>query len=500
MSTKKQKDILILAESIANERDIDKELVFQALELALAAVAAKNYEDEVAMRVAIDRENGAQETFRCWSVIADDEELEFPEKQIHLTQAKKIDENLEIDDVIEEQIENVDLKRIAAHQTKQLLLQKVREAERAKIVSNFEKRVGELVHGTVKRVTRDYLIVDLGGNAEGLMPREEMIPKEIFRLNDRVRAYIYSTREEKRGPQVLISRAKPAFLEELFKIEVPEIGEELIEIKASARDPGSRAKIAVKTNDGRIDPKGTCIGMRGSRVQAVSNELNGERIDIVLWDDNPAQLAINAMAPAEVLSIVADELTKTMDIAVSEEQLSQAIGRNGQNVRLASELTGWNLNVMSEGDAQQKQVDEVENTKALFMNKLDVDEEVANVLSTAGFTSIEEVAYIDPEEFKQVGVFDDETIAELQSRASDVLLAQELSVEGEMQTDVEVDNDLHNVVGITEELHQILQNNSIMTREDLADLAVDELVDLGVDAKVAADLIMEARKPWFEHE
>ena len=503
---KKQKDLLLMVESIANERGIEHELVFSALEEALAAVAAKRYEGNVGIRVAIDRESGEQETFRYWTVVSDLDAKVFPEEEeeilpieqrMGITDAKQIDSNLEIGDTVEEPIENVDLKRVAAQQAKQVLLSKVREAERNKIVADYDKRIGELVTGIVKRVSRDNVIVDLNNNVEGLMTREEMIPRENFRLNDRIRAYLFATREEKRGPQVLLSRAKPEFLVELFKIEVPEISEEVIEIKAAARDPGSRAKIAVKTNDGRIDPIGACVGMRGSRVQAVSNELHGERIDIVLWDDNPAQLAINAMAPAEVVSIVADELSHTMDIAVSEEQLAQAIGRNGQNVRLASQLTGWTLNVMSEGAAQTKQTTEVETLKNLFMKELDVDAEVAGALVEAGFSSLDEIAYIDTDEFKQLGLFDETTVVELQRRASDVLLAQELAGEAEIEGTAEVDDDLMSLDGMTEELAQQLVDNSITTREELADLAVDELVDIGVEANLASKLIMEARKPWF---
>ena len=493
----KKKDIMIMVESIANERGIEEDLVYDAVEAALAAVAAKTYPEVVGTRVTIDRKTGDQETFRYWDVVADDEEIEFPELQMPLSQAKEIDENLEVGDRIEDQIENVDMARIAATQAKQVLLSKVREAERNKIVAEFEGRVGEMVTGTVKRTSRDSLIIDLGNNAEGLMPREEMIPRENFRMNDRIRAYIKSTREEQRGPQVVLSRACPEFLVELFRIEVPEIGEDVIQILAAARDPGSRAKIAVKTNDGRIDPIGACVGMRGSRVQAVSNELNGERIDIILWDENPAQLAINAMAPAEVQSIVADELTHSMDIAVDEEQLSQAIGRSGQNVRLASELIGWKINIMSESDAAEKQQSEATNIKDTFIKDLDVDEAVAGVLIEAGFTTLDEIAYIDPEEFLQVGVFDEATIAELQSRASDVLLTRELATE---MDDDSASDDIANVAGMTSELAELLAQHEIKTREDLADLATDELVELGVENELASQLIMEARKPWFEEE
>ncbi|MCB1827894.1 MAG: transcription termination/antitermination protein NusA, partial [Coxiellaceae bacterium] len=359
------KDILLIVQSLSNERGVDEGVIFEAMEAALAAVAAKRYEEDVLTRVTIDRKTADYETFRCWTVVPDDDEMEFPDQQITLSNAHEIDPDLKVGDVVEEAIENPEFGRISAQQAKQVIIQKVREAERAKIVKQYQHRIGDLVIGVVKRVTRDNIILDMGGNAEALLSREEMIPREAFRVNDRLRAYLFEVREEKRGPQLLVSRTRPEFLVELFKIEVPEIGEEVIEIKGAARDAGSRAKIAVKTNDGRIDPIGACVGMRGSRVQAVSNELGGERIDIILWDDNPAQLVINAMAPSEVASIVVDEDTHTMDIAVTEEQLSQAIGRAGQNVRLASELTGWTLNVMTEGQAVEKHESETSSVKEL---------------------------------------------------------------------------------------------------------------------------------------
>src|SRR3989338_5383418 len=348
------KDILLIAQSIANERGVDELVIFEAIEAALAAIAAKRYPgEEPLVRVAIDRKTGDYDSFRRWEIVADDEvELrEFPEQVMALSQAQAIDAELSIGDFVEEPVENPEFGRIAAQQAKQVLVQKVREAERDKITMQYQPKVGTLMIGTVKRVTRDHVILDMGENAESLLLREDMIPREAFRVSDRVRVYLKEVRKEKRGPQLSVSRISAEFLIELFKIEVPEIGEEVITIIGAARDPGSRAKIAVKTNDGRIDPIGACVGMRGARVQAVSNELAGERIDIILWDDNPAQLVINAMAPAEVSSIVMDEETRTMDIVVEEEQLSQAIGRSGQNVRLASELTGWTLNIMSEKDA-----------------------------------------------------------------------------------------------------------------------------------------------------
>lgn len=498
----KKNDILLIVDSMSNERGVPKEVIFEAIESALATVVAKRYqEDDVAVRVAIDRETGDYQAFRRWIVVEDsDEPLELPEQQIAISEAKDVDSELNIGDAIEESVESPEFGRIAAQQAKQVIVQKVREAERAKIVTLYEKNVGELVIGVVKRVTRDNIILDMGDNAEALLMREEMIPREAFRANDRLRGYLYQVREERRGPQLLVSRTRAEFLTELFKIEVPEIGEEVIEIKGAARDAGSRAKIAVKTNDGRIDPIGACVGMRGSRVQAVSNELNGERIDIVLWDDNPAQLVINAMAPAEVASIVVDEDTHAMDIAVNEDQLSQAIGRSGQNVRLASELTGWTLNVMTEADMASKHESESHKVKALFMEKLDVDEDVAEALVQEGFTSLEEIAYVPPEEMQAVEGFDEDIAAELQRRASDVLLTQEIASEEELG-DVKPADDLLEVEGMTEQLARQLASKGVVTREDLAEQSVDELCEaVAMDEELAAKLIMAARAYWFAEE
>lgn len=492
------KEMLLMVEAIANERGVDKDVIFEAVEAALASVAARRYEEGALVRVAIDRKTGEYETFRCWSVVDEDETpIEIPEQQLSLEQAHEIDPSLNIGDVIEEPIESAEFGRIAAQQAKQVIIQKVREAERSKIVNQYQKRVGELLVGVVKKVSREGVILDMGENAEALLAREEMMPRENFRLNDRIRVLLYAIREEKRGAQLLVSRTRPELLIELFKIEVPEIGEEVIEIRAAARDPGSRAKIAVKTNDGRIDPIGACVGMRGSRVQAVSNELSGERIDIVLWDDNPAQLVINAMAPAEVLSIVADEDSKTMDIAVAEDQLSQAIGRGGQNVRLASELTGWRLNVMNEEEASLKQEGEVHKTKESFMQKLDVDEDIAGALAAEGFTSVEEVAYIPLEELAAVEGFDESIASELQRRASDLLLTQEIAKQEGLGDGVP-EEDLLSLEGMTPVLAQRLAEQGVTDREALAELAVDELVEMTqVDEEFAAKLIMAARAHWF---
>jgi N utilization substance protein A len=503
------KDILLVVDSVSNEKGVEKDVIFQAIEAALAAITAKRYSEETAIRVAIDRNTGDYQTFRYWTVVSD-EKTNMPSEdeeggeggintsiEMPLSQAKQIDASLDIGDVVEEPIESVKFGRIAAQQAKQVIIQKVREAERAKVVEQYRQKVGQLVIGVVKRVSWDGIVLDLGDNAEALIPREEMIPRESFRIGDRVRGYLCSVRSEKKGPQLLVSRTRPEMLIELFKIEVPEIGEEVIEIKAAARDPGSRAKIAVKTNDGRIDPIGACVGMRGSRVQAVSSELGGERIDIVLWDDNPAQLVINAMAPAEVTSIVVDENTKSMDIAVREEQLSQAIGRSGQNVRLASELTGWNLNVMSEADAEQKSQVESETLKQQFMEQLGVDEEVALLLIQAGISSIEEVAYVAVDELMAIEGFDKEIVEELRKRAREALLTQELAGGGTKQPA----EDLLAVEGMSQDLAKLLATKGIVTREDLAEQAIDDLIEIkGMDRDKAGKLIMAARAHWFTEE
>ncbi|WP_102156895.1 transcription termination factor NusA [Coxiella endosymbiont of Rhipicephalus microplus] len=492
------KDILLIVDSMSNERGVPKEVIFEAIETALATVTAKRYDEhDVKICVSIDQKTGYYETFRCWTVVENEDSLESPGQQIPLSRAREIDSDLEVGDVIEEPVESVKFGRIAAQQAKQVIIQKVREAEREKIIQHYGKRVGELVIGVAKRVTRDSIILDMGENAEALLPREEMIPREAFRVNDRLRVYLSAVRQDKRGPQLLVSRTRPEFLIELFKIEVPEISEEVIEIKGAARDPGSRAKIAVKTNDGRIDPIGACVGMRGSRVQAVSNELGGERIDIILWDDNPAQLVINAMAPAEITSIVVDEESHTMELAVSEEQLSQAIGRNGQNVRLASELTSWILNVMSETEMAQKHEKEAGNIKSIFMEKLDVDEEVANALIQEGFTSLEEVAYVPKEELQNVEGFDDEIATELQRRASNFLLTQEIANQEALGVKDFLE-DLLTIEGMTKDVACQLLSHEVTTREDLAEKSVDDLKEIiDIDQDFAAKLIMAARAHWF---
>lgn len=491
------KDILLVVDSISNEKGVEKEVIFEAIEAALATVTAKRYLEDVAIRVGIDRKTGDYETFRCWTVVPDDQEEIISSKELTLTQAKELDPDLNVGDEIEEAVESVSFGRIASQQAKQVIIDKIRKAERKKVVDQFRKRVGELLTGVVKKVTRDAIILDLGENAEAVVLREEMIPRELVRSGDRLRAYLYAVRDDKRGPQLLLSRTRPEMLMELFKIEVPEIGEEVIEIKTAARDPGSRAKIAVKTNDGRIDPIGACVGMRGSRVQAVSSELGGERIDIILWDDNPAQLVINAMAPAEIASIEVDEETKTMDLAVREDQLSLAIGRAGQNVRLASELTGWILNVLSENEAQAKAEQETERSKEVFMKQLDVDADIAALLVLEGFTSVEEIAYIPKNELLAIEDFDEDVVAELQNRARDVLLTKELATEEEL-THAEPADDLLQIEGVTRDLAYRLARRGIVTREDLAEQSVDDISDVqGLDEKKAAKIIMLAREHWF---
>jgi N utilization substance protein A len=493
-------EILQVVDSVSHEKGVPQDVIFEALELALATATKKRYAEDAEIRVAIDRGTGEYESFRRWKVLEPDEEMEAPDRELTVEQAQAQKPDVVAGDYIEEPIESVEFGRIAAQTAKQVIVQKVREAERAQVVDAFAPRIHELVGGTVKKVTRDHVIVDLGSNAEAVLPREDMIPREAFRVGDRLRAMLGEVRPDARGPQLFLTRTDPQVVVELFKIEVPEIAEEIIEIKAAARDPGSRAKIAVHTNDRRIDAAGACIGMRGSRVQAVSSELAGERIDIVLWDDNPAQLAINAMSPAEVASIVVDEETHTMDIAVTEENLPQAIGRGGQNVRLASELTGWTLNIMTEEEAASKQEQEASQFIEQFMQTLDVDEEVASILVGEGFTSIEEIAYVPLEEMLAIEEFDEEIVNELRNRAKDALLTQAIASE-EQLGDAKPAEDLLELEGMDPRLAYVLASNNIVTREDLAEQAVDDLLeieDLG-EAR-AGELIMAARAHWFEEE
>jgi N utilization substance protein A len=494
------KEILLVVESVSNEKGVPEEVIIDALEVALATATKKRYDEVVELRVIIDKESGEYETFRVWDVVSDDEEMEFPEAQMTVTEAKEKDSSLEIGGVYKIPVDSVEFGRIAAQTAKQVIVQKVREAERAQVVDAYRSRVGELVNGQVKKVTREAVIVDLGNNAEAILPREEWIPRETFRIGDRLRGLLEEVRPEARGPQLALTRTSPLVLVELFKIEVPEIADGVIEILGCARDPGSRAKIAVKTNDGRIDPVGACVGMRGSRVQAVSNELGNERIDIVPWDDNIAQLAINAMSPAEVVSIVVDEETRSMDIAVSEDNLAQAIGRGGQNVKLASELTGWELNIMTEEEAAQKHEDEAGNIIESFMKQLDVDEDVAVVLVEEGFATLEEVAYVPIEEMIAINGFDEDIVEELRSRAKNALTTLELASEEEVGK-TEPAEDLLAMEGMDTKLAYQLAGMGIVTMEDLAEQAIDDLTDVeNLTDERAGELIMTARAPWFEDE
>jgi len=491
------KEILLVADAVSNEKGVSREVIFKAIESALASATKKRYiDEEIDCEVIIDRITGNYETYRIWTVVPDDE-LALLGSQFTLEEAHEKDTNLQAGDVYREKIENVEFGRIAAQTAKQVIVQKVREAEREIVVGEYASKVNKLVSGTVKKVTRDNVIVDFGNNAEGLLPRENLIPRETFRVNDRIRALLVEVRSELRGPQLLLSRTSPQMLIELFKIEVPEISEEIIEIKAAARDPGSRAKIAVKTNDKRIDPVGACVGMRGSRVQVVSGELANERIDIVLWDDNPAQLVINAMAPAEIASIVVDEDTHTMDVAVAEENLAQAIGRNGQNVRLSSEMTGWAINVMSEEKAADKQQQEAASLISIFMDALDVDEEVADILAQEGFTSIEDIAYVPIEEIAGIQDFDEEIANELRNRAKDALLTRAIASEEDISK-AGIADDLLAMEGMTSEIALQLSKLGILTMEDLAEQSIDDLMEIEeMDEEKAGQLIMAARAPWF---
>jgi len=490
------KELLLVVDAVANEKGVAKDVIFDAMEAALASAAKKRYPNEdIAARVSIDTHSGEYETFRRWEVVADDVVMESPDRQIRMMDAVDTRADIQIGEFIEEQIENPEFGRIAAQAAKQVIVQRVREAERAQVVEAYKDRVGELITGVVKRVERGSVFLDLGGNAEAYIPRDRAIPREAVRAGDRVRGYLYEVRAEQRGPQLFVSRSAPEFMIELFKLEVPEVGQNLVEIKGAARDPGDRAKIAVLAHDHRTDPIGACIGMRGSRVQAVSNELNGERIDIVLWNDNPAQFVINAMAPAEVQSIIMDEEKHSMDIAVAEDKLSQAIGRGGQNVRLASKLTGWQLNVMTQDQVSAKSEAEQIAARTLFQEKLEVDAEIAAILVQEGFTSVEEIAYVPSAELLAVEGFDEDIVEELRARARDALLTEALAVEEDIE-DNKPGEDLLEVPGMEESVAYALAQHKIVTRQDLADLATDELVELaidGVDEDTARDLIMAAR-------
>ena len=496
------KEILLVVDVVSNEKDVDKDTIFEAIEAALASATRKKHGGEVDVRVAIDRETGNYISFRRWEVIEEpDEEEGFqPERQIMLEDAQKQDAALNTGDFIEEPMDSIAFGRIAAQTAKQVIVQKVRQAERAKIVEAYTERVGELVTGVVKRVERGNVILDLGGNAESIILREEMINRESVRNGDRIRGLLYDVRPEPRGPQLFVSRARPELLIELFKLEVPEVSEGLIEIMGAARDPGLRAKIAVRSKDQRIDPVGACVGMRGSRVQAVSNELNGERVDIILWNNTSAQFVINAMSPADVVSIIVDEESESMTVAVTEENLSQAIGRGGQNVRLASELTGWELNVMNEEEASAQSEAESHSLVEKFMAHLDVDEEVASILVQEGFSTLDEVAYVPISEMLDIEEFDAEIVDDLRSRAKEVLLTRAIATE-EALSDEKPADDLTSMEGMDESIARQLASRGVITMEGLAELAVDELMELeDMDEERAGQLIMTARAPWFVDE
>ena len=490
------REIMLVADALAREKNVDREIVFSALELALASATKKRFTEEVEVRVAIDRESGEYESFRLWEVVADsdylDEGLQMP-----LSDAIKKNAESQVGEFIEEHLEPVEFGRIGAQTAKQVILQKIREAEREQILSDFLMRKEHLVTGVIKRMERGSAIIE-SGRIEAILPRDQMIPRENLRIGDRVRAYLLKIDRQARGPQLILSRVAPEFVIKLFELEVPEIEEGLIEIKAAARDPGARAKIAVKSNDPRIDPQGTCIGMRGSRVQAVTSELGGERVDIVLWSPEPAQFVINALAPAEVSSIVVDEEKHSMDVVVEEEQLALAIGRTGQNVRLASELSGWTLNIMTADEAQQKNVAESTSIKSEFMLKLDVDEEVADVLVQEGFSTIEEIAYVPLSEMLEMESFDEDTINELRARARNVLLTAEIASEEKVEHMAE---DLAAMEGMDGETIRKLAEHGVDNIEALADLSTDDLVEMtGMEEERAKVLIMTARAPWFAAE
>lgn len=488
------REVLLLVDALAREKNVDKDVVFGALEAALASATKKRFEEDVDIRVAIDRESGEHETFRRWLVVPDEQGLQEPDKQILMFEAREQDPDVQLDEFVEEQIESVEFGRIGAQAAKQVILQKIRDAEREQILNDYLDRGEKVMTGTVKRADKKGLIVE-SGRVEALLARDQIIPKENLRTGDRVRAYILNVDRTARGPQIELSRTAPEFLIKLFENEVPEMEQGLLEIKAAARDPGVRAKIAVVAHDKRIDPIGTCVGVRGTRVTAVRNEIGGEAVDIVLWSEDPAQFVIGALAPAQVQSIVVDEEKHSMDVVVDEENLAVAIGRSGQNVRLASELTGWQINIMTQEESAQKQAEESDVVRKLFMAKLDVDEEVADILIDEGFSTLEEVAYVPISEMLEIDAFDEDTVNELRNRARDALLTMELAREEKVE---EVSQDLRSLDGLTPELIGKLAEGNIHTRDELAELAVDELVDMvGLGEDDARALIMKAREHWF---
>jgi len=488
------RELLMLVEAISREKNVERDVVFGAVEAALAQAAKKQYEGEVDIRVAIDRDTGVYETFRRWHVVPDEAGLQLPDQEILLFEAKEQIADIEVDEYIEEAVESVPIGRIGAMAAKQVILQKIRDAEREMLLNDFMSRGEKIFTGTVKRMDKGDILVE-SGRVEGRLRRSEMIPKENLRNGDRVRAMIMEVDLTLRGAPILLSRSAPEFMIELFRQEVPEIEQGLLEIKSCARDPGSRAKIAVLSHDKRVDPIGTCVGVRGTRVNAVTNELAGERVDIVLWSDDPAQFVIGALAPANVSSIVVDEEKHAMDVVVDEENLAIAIGRGGQNVRLASDLTGWKINIMDANESAQKQAEETGSLRQLFMEKLDVDQEIADILIEEGFTSIEEVAYVPIQEMLDIDSFDEDTVNELRARAKDALLTQEIAREESVDS---VSQDLRDLEGLTPELIARLAEAGVQTRDDLADLAIDELTEItGQSEEDARALIMKAREHWF---
>lgn len=493
------KEVLSVVEIMSNEKGVDEEVIFEAIETALAMATIKNHDDKIDARVEIDRRTGNYTTYRRWLIIEDDVAIEGePGLYIRMMDAVDEDPHAQPDNYIEEEIESIEFGRIGAQTAKQVIIQKVREAERRKVVEEYSARLGEILTGQVKRIDRGDVILDMGDNVDAIIPRTELVGRENFRMGDRVRAYLKEVNYRPRGAQLFMSRACKEMLIELFKIEVPEIGDDLIDVMAAARDVGFRAKIAVRANDPRLDPIGACVGMRGGRVQAVTNELNGERIDIIQWDPNDAQFVINAMAPAEITSIMVDEDRHEMDLAVEDDQLSMAIGKGGQNIRLASELTGWELNVMSKTDMEEKHNSEANNQVEKFVGALEVDEDLAQLLVDEGFTSIEEVAYVPTTEMLEIDGFDEDLVNELKQRAKDALLTQAI-VNEEKTVLAEPAEDLLALDGMTDEMAKKLATHGVVTQEDLAELGTDELLDIvDLDADTAAALIMKARAPWFE--
>jgi len=496
------KEILLVVDAVSNEKALPRESIFEAMETALETATKKKYEGDIIVRVSIDRTTGEFDTFRRWLVVEDsDEPMENPYAEMTLAAAQYDDPELNAGDYVEDQIESVTFDRVTTQTAKQVIVQKIREAERALVVDAYQEQIGEIITGVVKKSSRDSVILDLGNNAEAIVYRDDMLPRETFRPGDRIRGLLYEIKPEARGAQLFVSRTKPDMLIELFRVEVPEIGEEMLEIKGAARDPGSRAKISVKSNDKRIDPVGACVGMRGSRVQAVSSELGGERVDIVLYDDNPAQYVINAMAPAEVASIIVDEDKNTMDIAVEESNLAMAIGRSGQNIRLASQLTGWELNVMTVADMNEKHQAENDKVLALFTEKLDLDEDFAMMLCEEGFTSLEEIAYVPAAEMLDIDGMNEEIVEELRERAKEAITTQALASEETLEG-AEPAQDLLDLEGLERHLAFVLASRGVITLEDLAEQGVDEIADIEeLDETKAGELIMAARNIcWFNEE